>query len=152
MMEIYRISKATYPEIDGYGGMIYPGRWHEKGNKVVYTSEHRSLAAFEALVHLSRPFLLKSNFVLISIEVPDDALILEVPQEILVSGWDGYEFFPDIQAFGTRFLREKTHLLMKVPSAIIKQEYNYILNPAHNQFHACKVVDISPFTFDERLE
>lgn len=151
-MEIYRIAKSDHPEIDGYGGMLYPGRWHEKGNKVVYASEHRSLAAFEALVHLSKTVLLLSDFVMITIEVPDNASILEVPQEVLVKGWDSYEFVSGIQGFGTKFLQDKKHLLLKVPSAIIQQESNFLLNPLHEQFLQCKAVNIIHFRYDIRIK
>lgn len=132
--------------------MLYPGRWHQKGNKVVYASQNRSLAAFEALVHLSGMSFLNNNFVLITIQVPDNAPVLEVPAKILVKGWDGFEFLPEIQNFGTQFLREKKFLLLKVPSAIIRQEFNYILNPEHERFPECKVVEVAPFVFDKRLE
>jgi len=150
-MEVFRISKKDHPEIDGLGGLLYSGRWHEKGNRVVYTSEHRSLAAFETLVHISKTKLLAKNFVLISIYVPDDALILDVPATILKKDWDNYGYMPTIQEYGTRFLREKKYLLLKVPSAIIKEENNFILNPLHSQFSSCKVIDSKPFLFDERL-
>ena len=150
-MEIYRIAKDSHPEIDGFGGLLYPGRWHEKGNRVIYTSEHRSLAAFETLVHISKVTLLNNNFVLITIQVPEDALILDLPASILEKGWDSYAYMPEIQQYGTQFLKEKKFLLLKVPSAIIKQEYNYIINPLHDQFSMCKVLETNPFQFDERL-
>lgn len=150
-MQVYRIAKNDHPEIDGIGGMLYPGRWHEKGNRVVYASEHRSLAAFETLVHLSKTRLLTNNFILITIHIPDNPSILDVPAEVLEPGWDGYAHLPSIQQYGTRFLKEKKYLMLKVPSAIIKQEFNYIINPLHEQFSACQVTDIQSFSFDERL-
>src|SRR6266542_6785024 len=138
-MEVYRIAKNDHPEIDGIGGMLYPGRWHEKGNRVVYASEHRSLSAFETLVHLSKTRLLNNNFILITIHIPDSPSILDVPAGVLEPGWNDYAHLPSIQQYGTRFLKEKKYLMLKVPSVIIKQEFNYILNPLHEQFCGCKV-------------
>lgn len=150
-MEIYRIAKDNHPEIDGFGGLLYPGRWHEKGNRVVYASEHRSLAAFETLVHISKTALLNNSFVLITIQIPDNALILDLPTTILEKGWDNYAYLPACQQYGTQFLKENKFLMLKVPSAVIKQEYNYIINPLHEQFNTCKVLEISSFQFDARL-
>ena len=150
-MEVYRIAKDSHSEIDGIGGMLYPGRWHEKGNRVVYASEHRSLAAFETLVHISKTSLLANKLILMTIYIPDNALILEVPATILTKGWDGYAYMSGLQEYGTQFLKEKKYLMLKVPSAIMKQECNFIINPLHDQFGACKVIDSVPFLFDERL-
>jgi RES domain-containing protein len=150
-MQVYRIAKDNHPEIDGFGGLLYPGRWHEKGNRVVYAAQTRSLAAFETLVHISKTKLLENNLILITINIPDDASILDVPASILCKGWNGYAYVPSIQQYGTQFLREKKHLMLKVPSAIIRQEYNYVINPLHEQFISCKIMDISPFVFDGRL-
>ncbi len=150
-MEVYRIAKDNHPEIDGLGGLLYPGRWHEKGIRVVYASQHRSLAAFETLVHISQTRLLVNNFVLMTLQVPDDALVLDVPSSVLEKGWDSYAHLPSLQQYGTWFLKEKKYLMLKVPSAIIKQEFNYIINPVHGQFSACKVTEVIPFRFDERI-
>ena len=150
-MEVFRISKKDHPEIDGIGGLLYPGRWHEKGNRVVYASQHRSLAAFETLVHISKTRLLVNNFILITIQIPDDALLLDVPLSILEESWDNYAHLPSIRKYGTQFLKEKNYMMLRVPSVIIKQEFNFIINPLHEQFSSCKIVEIEPFLFDERL-
>lgn len=150
-MQVYRIAKNNHAEIDGFGGLLYPGRWHEKGNRVVYAAEHRSLAAFETLVHISKSKLLENKLILLTIYIPDDASILNVPANLLQKGWNGYAYIPGIQQFGTKFLQEKKYLMLKVPSAIIKQEYNYVISPLHKQFSACKVIESLPFIFDERL-
>ncbi|HEY4785253.1 MAG TPA: RES family NAD+ phosphorylase [Bacteroidales bacterium] len=150
-MEIFRIAKTDHTEIDGLGGLLYPGRWHEKGNRVVYASQHRSLAAFETLVHISSTKLLTNNFVMITIQVPDNASLLTVPDQILEKGWDSCTYLPAIQQYGTQFLKEKKYLLLKAPSAIIKQEFNFILNPLHEQFSFCSVINVNTFQFDERL-
>ena len=118
---------------------------------MVYASQHRSLAAFETLVHISSTRLLANNFVLITIQVPDDALVLDVPSSVLEKGWDSYAHLPSLQQYGTQFLKDKKYLMLKVPSVIINQEFNYIINPLHKQFSACNVLEIKPFLFDERL-
>ncbi len=150
-MEVFRITKKDFANLEGIGGVYYPGRWHEKGYRVMYTSHHRSLAALEYLVHLTSLNLIGNNFVMASIFIPDDTPVLELPKSILVKGWDGINYLSVTQKYGTKFLMENKFLLLKVPSAIIKQEHNYIINPANNKLNFCKIVSVKPFTFDKRL-
>lgn len=150
-MFVYRIAKKEHSALDGMGGMYGPGRWHEKGNLVIYTSEHASLAAWEKIVHVASFENLPDNLWLVKIEIPDEIEIQMVPQKILVKGWNGFPFSNETVNFGTSFLRKKGHLALKVPSVIIPDEYNIILNPLHPDIHACSVVSASQFVFDMRV-
>ncbi|MEE4285058.1 MAG: RES family NAD+ phosphorylase [Mariniphaga sp.] len=58
-MIVYRITKKEYTTLDGTGGLFGPGRWHKKGNPIVYTSEHASLAAWEKIVHVASVIITK---------------------------------------------------------------------------------------------
>ncbi len=150
-MIVYRITKKEHSALDGMGGLYGPGRWHKKGNLVIYTSEHASLAAWEKMVHVASFENLPENLLLVEIEIPDHAKIETVPQEILVDGWDSFPFTNETVNYGTSFLRSKEQLVLRVPSVIIPEEYNIILNPLHPDIHSCKVIRTKPFNFDKRV-
>jgi RES domain-containing protein len=150
-MEIFRITKKSFANLEGVGGLYYPGRWHEKGYRVLYASQHRSLAALEYLVHLSSINLIGNDFVITTIFIPDDIPALTLPKHLLGSKWENVNYLSTTQKCGTKFLTENKYLILKVPSAIIKQEHNYIINPANNNINLCKVTAIEPFMFDKRL-
>ncbi len=149
-MIVYRITKEEHSALDGMGGLYGPGRWHKKGNLVIYTSEHASLAAWEKIVHVASFENLPNNLLLVEIGIPDGIEIQTVPQSVLVKGWDSFPFANETVNYGTSFLREKKHLALKVPSVIIPTEYNIILNPLHPDIHFCKVIGRTPFIFDKR--
>jgi RES domain-containing protein len=150
-MFVYRITKKEHSSLDGLGGMFGPGRWHEKGNLVIYTSEHASLAAWEKIVHAATFENLPDNLLLIKIEISDGIEIQTVPQKVLVKGWNSFPFVRETVNYGTSFLRKKENLALKVPSVIIPDEYNIILNPLHPDIQACKVIYTARFIFDKRV-
>jgi RES domain-containing protein len=150
-MIVYRITKKEHSGLDGMGGLYGPGRWHRKGNLVIYTSEHASLAAWEKIVHVSNFENLPDNLLLVKIEIPDGIEIQTVPTTVLVSGWNGFPFATETANYGTAFLRGKTHLALKVPSVIIPDEFNIILNPLHPDILRCKVISTIPFMYDKRV-
>jgi RES domain-containing protein len=150
-MIVYRITKKDYMALDGRGGLYGPGRWHRKGNLVIYTSEHASLAAWEKIVHLANFENLPNDLLLVKIEIPDNIEIQTVPLMILIEGWDSYPYINETLNYGTSFLRKNEQLALKVPSAIVPDEYNVILNPLHPDIHRCKTISTVPFIFDKRI-
>lgn len=150
-MIVYRITKKEHLALDGTGGLYGPGRWHRKGNLVIYTSEHASLAAWEKIVHVSNLENLPDNLVLVKIEIPDETEIQTATQTFLVEGWNSFPFATETVNFGTSFLRGKAHLALRVPSVIIPDEFNVILNPLHPDIHNCKIISTVPFRFDKRI-
>ncbi len=150
-MFVYRITKAEHAALDGMGGLYGPGRWHKKGFPIIYTSEHASLAAWEKIVHVASFENLPNNLLLVKIEIPDSIEIQSVTEDILMKDWDGFPFTNETVNFGTSFLRAKEYPALKVPSAIIPDEFNIILNPMHPKIHECKVISETPFLFDKRI-
>ena len=150
-MIVYRITKKEHAALDGLGGLYGPGRWHRKGILVIYASEHASLAAWEKIVHVASFENLSTNLLLVKIEIPDEIEIQTVPTHVLVKGWDSFPFCNETVSYGTSFLQNKEYLALKIPSAIIPDEYNIILNPLHPDLQACKVISSSPFIFDKRI-
>ncbi len=150
-MYVYRIIKKEHAPLDGVGGLYGPGRWHRKGSLVIYASEHASLAAWEKIVHISSFANLPEDLQLIKISIPDEINFQTVPDQVIVSGWDGFPFNNETINFGTAFLKHQEYLGLRVPSAIIKEEFNFILNPLHPDIHKCKVISSTPFNFDKRI-
>ena len=83
-MIVYRITKKEHAALDGMGGLYGPGRWHKKGNLVIYTSEYASLAAWEKIVHVTSFENLPENLLLVKIEIPDGIEVQSVPESVCV--------------------------------------------------------------------
>jgi RES domain-containing protein len=147
-MVLYRIVKFAYADLSGTGARLYGGRWNSEGRSMVYLASSRSLAVLEALVHLS-PTNLPDGFCIMTIEAPDD--ILEITVEQLPKNWNEYPEHTSLKLIGNDFLIKQKHLLLKVPSAIVKEEYNYLLNPLHKNAGLVKILKTQPFAFDQRL-
>ena len=115
---------------------------------MVYLASSRSLAILEALVHLPTA-IIPDNFCLITIDVPEDVFVAD--SQLFPPNWNAYPEPEILKHTGDFFLKENRNLLMKVPSAIVKEEYNYLLNPQHIKSSKVKIISNEPFTFDERL-
>ncbi len=149
-MKVFRISNNKYKTLEGLGGLFAWGRWHNKGVRVIYASENRSLAAWERMVHIGNLNLLPNDLIIMEIEIPENNIV-EVPKKIMVEGWRSYPYSKETTNYGTYFLKNNLGLALKVPSVIIQAESNFIINPNHNDISKCKIIDIKPFTFDKRV-
>ena len=148
-MLLYRITKAAYADdLSGTGARLYGGRWNSVGKPAVYLASSHSLAVLEVLVHLP-PALVPKDFVVVTLDVPEDIAQFDV--QLLPPGWSQYPEPVSLRYYGDAFIAENKHLLLKVPSAVVPQEYNYLLNPRHNKASKIKFVNHEPFSFDKRL-
>lgn len=149
-MILYRIANCNYiTNLDGMGARLYGARWNSKGNAVVYLASSRALAVLEVLVHL-QPLFTPSNFCLAEIEVPDSS-ILTFDIKSLPDNWQDASSPSELKALGNQFIKETKYLLMKVPSSVVPEEYNYLLNPRHTDISKVKILSTYPFSFDDRL-
>ncbi len=151
-MILYRFSRREHGgDLSGKGAELYGGRWNSKGVPVVYCSETRALAVTE-IVAYTPPGLVPEGYVLNIIEVPGDlSCICSVMPEELPDGWKKYPHRKETKYLGDSFLKEKGCLLVKVPSALVDGEFNYLLNPRHPRFPEVKILEVLPFNFNERL-
>ena len=148
-MLLYRITRSPYAnDLSGTGARLYGGRWNNIGRAMVYTASSRSLATLEALVHLPTA-IIPDDFCIIIIDAPDD--VFEVDVNTFPPNWNAYPEPEILKRTGDFFLKQNEHLLMKVPSAIVREEYNYLINPQHPKITRVKIIKVEPFTFDERL-
>ncbi len=147
-MILHRItSKSHVRDLSGTGAMLHGGRWNAKGIRMLYSSGSLSLAALETVVNLSGNRLGQSLYC-IELEFPDELPISEMNQ--LPKNWSIYPYTSDTVQIGNDFIK-KNGLCLKVPSAIIPSEYNYLLNPAHDDFLKVKFLDARPLILDKRL-
>ena len=150
-MEVFRLSKDKYAyELSGYGASLYGGRWNSKGIEIVYTSGNRSLAMAEVLVHLSKN-LIPDNYKIITIDIPDDLRINEIYEEILPINWNVFPPSIKTQIIGNEFISQNKYSVLKVPSAITKGDFNFLLNPYNIDFKKIKIINIENFSFDRRF-
>ena len=152
-MRLWRITQAQFANsaLSGDGSFAFPGRWHRRGSRVVYTADSLALAALEQLVHL-RDNLEAVSYFAFRIEVPDDVRFAEVLAASLPDAWD-HPAAPheQLRDQGQAWLREGETVALLVPSAVIPDERNVLLNPAHPDFGRLVISVPRPFRFDPRL-
>ncbi|SHO55210.1 RES family NAD+ phosphorylase [Vibrio quintilis] len=149
-MELFRLSHADFAGLSGQGGLYGAGRWHEKGSLVCYTASSRSLCVLERLVHESMADM--PSLVMMTIWIPDDVSVIRKSVKQLPAGWDSMPDAGAAKAVGQAFLKENQALLLQVPSVVVRDEYNYLINPRHPDAGQIQIVDTSPYYYDQRLQ
>lgn len=148
-MKVYRISKCQYiDDLSGTGAALYGGRWHSKGNYLVYTAATPSLALLESVVHISN--IQVTGYCMICIDIPGDSLE-EKKIEDLPANWFINPAPDALQKVGNSFISDNQFLALKLPSAIMPEESNYLLNPHHDLFKKVKVLYKRTVPIDDRL-
>jgi RES domain-containing protein len=143
-VKFYRLAKAAFAALDGEGARLYGGRWNSPGRPMIYSAGSPSLAVLEVLVHLDLPAeLMPDDYLLLAIEIPDDAAIEHLNEtpasaEACVSAGDG-------------FLRRGGGLAMLVPSVVVPQERNALINVRHSDMARVRLIGEEDFRFDPRL-
>ncbi len=151
MIRAWRLIKTEHADdaFTGEGARRGGGRWNSKGVRVVYTAGSLSLATLEVMVHTHFYSALK-YYVCIPIDF-DPSLSQSITIEDLPDNWKADPIPQSVKKVGDRWIQNQETVILKVPSAIIPVETNYLINPSHLDFE--KVVIHSPqkFTFDPRL-
>lgn len=150
-MMVYRLCRKAYAnDLSGRGAELNGGRWNGKGTAMIYTSVARALCMVEIMVHIPAGIIPK-DFYLVSISIPDDIDISAIGPKDLPENWDRHPIAASIQKIGNDFISAQKALVLKVPSAIVKDEWNYLINALHQDFKAVKIIATEPFSFDTRL-
>ena len=151
-MIVYRICKARYDKtaFSGSGGLYASGRWHHKGQPIVYAAATLSLAALEYLVHLGRTDA-QISFVYVQAVIPENSSIETVDPISLPRNWTSAPPIEATMELGTQWCAETRSAVIKVPSAIVPAEFNFLLNPRHPDFTLIRIAAPEPFSFDSRL-
>ena len=150
-MIVFRLSKSKFAnDLSGKGAEKSGGRWNSRGTAMIYTSASRALCTTEIAVHTPLGNL-PLDYKLISIEIPEDLYILELTSENLPPAWKLLPYTHETQTIGDKFIADGIYAVLKVPSAVVQDEYNYLINPALIGLQQIKIKSIEPFNFDERL-
>jgi RES domain-containing protein len=149
---IWRLSKIKYATtaFDGEGARRAGGRWNSKGTAIVYCSATLSLTALETLVHLDVGDFGTSRAA-IRVEIPDDIAMERIEETQLVPDWRDTPAPPSLAALGDQWAFQGKALLLLVPSAVVPQENNILLNPRHLDFAKIQISSPEPFVLDARL-
>lgn len=147
-MIVYRITTAQWSKSLQASGNV--ARWNAKGSFVIYTAASRSLACLENLVHRSGEWQGKMYKVML-IEFPDKIKMETIESTELKKNWEQINNFTYCQSMANKWLVDATAAVLRVPSVIIKKEYNYLINPQHRDFKLIKLIGVEDFNFDERF-
>ena len=149
-MLVWRITRAAYQALDGEGARLNGGRWNSEGVAVVYTSSTLSLAALEYLVHVD-PEDVPADLVAMQTQIPDDVPGERLPISALPADWNTVPAHPACATAGDVWAKNGLAAYLRVPSAIVPEEENLLINPQHTAVARIIVVHTRSFGFDPRL-
>lgn len=148
---IWRVVRNRYSQagLTGEGARIHGGRWTSPGYPVIYCAQNLSLAVLEILVHTDNKRSL-SGFSKIALHIPGDKMHT-ISQENLPEIWDAPFPGPELQKIGDQWLLSQKSLILSIPSVLIHEEYNYLINPLHPDFSSLNISAVEPLALDKRL-
>jgi RES domain-containing protein len=147
----WRITKHKYAKtaFDGEGARLYGGRWNSPGTAMIYTSQSQSLAVLELLVHMDAPELLR-KYILFEVWLPT-SYVSDLNLSNLPSNWRTDPAPADVRAVGDEWAASGNSAALRVPSALVPGESNFLLNPRHPDFRKLRIGKPLPFQFDPRF-
>jgi len=138
-------------DLSGAGAKATGGRWNEAGTAMVYTASSRALACLETVVHLNAAGLPLNRY-LVEIDVPDDLIAsAEVVDPRKLVGWDANPAGRASIAFGTNWVRSNRSALLLVPSVIVPEESNLLINPGHPDATRVIARKVRKWLYDPRM-
>jgi RES domain-containing protein len=149
-LKVWRLCTRSHAAFDGEGARLAGGRWNVQGTPIVYTSATLSLAAQELFVHLD-PDEVPANLLAISADIPDQMQVKTLNPTDLPTVWRQYPAPESLAAIGTAWAESLETAVLSVPSAVIPQERNYLLNPIHPDFVRIRINEPLHFAFGTRM-
>ncbi|MBF0595929.1 RES family NAD+ phosphorylase [Faecalibacter rhinopitheci] len=149
-MFVYNIRKEKYAKTLRASGV--GNRWNKNDEFIIYTGSSRSLSTLELVVHRSG-ITIDNSYKLLVIEIDCSTdEVLEVTNKDLPKNWRTVEAYPKLQEIGSNWYQSYKHLILKVPSAVIPKEYNYLIHTKHPDFNQkVKIHEIEDYQWDKRL-
>src|SRR4030095_12072114 len=149
-MVVYRIGKRKYArDLSGLGAKLFGGRWNHEGTPCIYTAETRALSLLEYSVRINIEALPRAvKFT--TIEFPNN-LVYEIRRSELPNNWRDWPHPKVTRDFGNILLIENKHLVLKFPSALVPEEFIYVINPAHQSIDQVLIRKVTDFRVDARL-
>lgn len=149
-MEVFRISSEAYSQTLSCSGSA--NRWNAKGQYVLYAGSSRSLSTLELIVHRGAVKPVVSYKVLVISIADDDYLTKQIQLKDLPANWRSLAAYTVLQSMGSEWYSARESLILKVPSAVIPLEYNYMINTEHPEFpHKVRLVRTEDYFWDDRL-
>ncbi len=148
-MLVYRIVHKKYSGSLFASGL--PGRWNSKGNKVLYCAESISLAFLENMIR-RKGVGFNNDFKIMFIEVPSNTKITLINIEDLEKDWRDFDNYSKCQVEGDKWYHQNINLLLKVPSAVLPEAFNYVINTLHRDYKKVKLLEVTNLIPDERIE
>jgi RES domain-containing protein len=150
-MKAYRLARRPYANsLSGKGAALKGARWNSAGVEMIYTALNRSLALAEVAVHLTAATV-PDDYMMVVLDVPDDLEIQEILTVSLSDGWNVFPYSRETQSIGDEFIRKNRIPVLKVPSAVVRGDFNLLLNPHHPAFKAITIEQMERFPFDSRM-
>jgi RES domain-containing protein len=151
-VRLFRLCRKAFARspLDGRGGLVVSGRWHTARRLVTYASESLALAGLEVLVHCDAD-LLPDDLLAVDIFVPKSVKIAQLSSTDLPRSWRKYPAPASLRRIGNAWLDRASGCILRVPSAIVPTESNFIINPRHPDIGKLRVVRKFDFRFDSRL-
>lgn len=152
-MNVFRITRNKHlkEDLTGKGASIFPGRWNLKDVFCIYTAESRALALLEHMANISRENYIRSAFTMRTFFIPDEC-ILKVSLDDLPSNWRERPPPVSTREFGARLIESKESLAYFLPSVIIPQERNILIDPFHPDMKKLRIENDQLIEFDMRLK
>lgn len=150
-MLVYRIGKTKHAkDLTGEGARLFGGRWNHPGTACIYTAETRALSLLEYTTHVSLHDIPRAlSFT--CIVIPDDA-IYELELGSLPGNWTAWPHPKDSRDFGNDLLTAAEYLVLKFPSAILPDEFNYLINPLQARMKEVAIHSVNDYAYDVRLK
>lgn len=148
-MLVYRITHKKYSTNLFVSAM--EGRWNSKGNKVLYSAESIALAFLENMIRRKGNGF-NDEFKIMIIEVPKRPGITYINAGKLEPGWRNSENYSRCQTVGDEWYGACKNLLLKVPSAVLRESFNYVTNSEHSDYKKVKLIEVANLIPDERIE
>ena len=151
-MRVRRICHRRFARraFDGEGSRTWGGRWNLPGQSLVYASPALSLASLELFVNLA-PAAVPEELVAVEAALPEDVVTERIEVISLPSNWRTSPPPIELQEIGSTWLQSRRTAVLFVPSAVIPEEFNVLINPAHPDFAKLQVGRPRRFQFDPRM-
>jgi RES domain-containing protein len=150
-VQVFRIAKTrSIRDLSGTGARVHGGRWNRKDIPIVYASENRSLATLEFLVHVPLS-LLPNNLSIACLKIPNDIVAEQVSIADLPKNWRDYPAPVELGDLGSEWAIAQRSLLLRVPSVVIPDEFNILINPRHPDINSVVISSVERYVFDRRL-
>lgn len=148
-MVVYRITQTKYAKKLIASG--HPNRWNKENEYVIYTSQSKSLCVLELLANRNSK-MKNLDYNILEISIPNGKMNVQEIEVKLPKYWKGIKYYNILQNMGSGWYKKKTKLILKVPSVLMTEEYNFVLNTNHPDFSKVEILSNKPFVWDSRIK